>query len=176
MYLEWRLVSHHLCRFDGRLSRQHLVNLLNTSFLLSFFPSFFLSFFPSFSSLLPSFFFYFHFILLLLNKNLSRLSMDASSVFLYSPFLFSFFLLFSLLFFFSIVYFLPFPLFIHIIYLFLSLLVKVAGDSAVCDGGSGVLGHPIEYIQLNTLSSEPQVCKYCGLKYKKKAGFVATHH
>lgn len=47
------------------------------------------------------------------------------------------------------------------------------GHVAVCDGGSGVLGHPIEYIQLDTVSNEPAVCKYCGLRYKMGAG---SHH
>jgi NADH dehydrogenase (ubiquinone) Fe-S protein 6 len=45
---------------------------------------------------------------------------------------------------------------------------------AVCDGGSGALGHPIEYIQLNNVSDEPSACKYCGLRFKMKAG--AHHH
>lgn len=41
---------------------------------------------------------------------------------------------------------------------------------AVCDGGSGALGHPVEYIQLDTVSNAPQICKYCGLRFKMKAG------
>lgn len=45
-------------------------------------------------------------------------------------------------------------------------VIDVEGHVAVCDGGSGALGHPIEYIQLDTISNEPQVCKYCGLRYK----------
>jgi NADH dehydrogenase (ubiquinone) Fe-S protein 6 len=36
---------------------------------------------------------------------------------------------------------------------------------AVCDGGSAALGHPVEYIQLDTVSNEPQICKYCGLRF-----------
>ena len=40
----------------------------------------------------------------------------------------------------------------------------------VCDGGGGALGHPLEYIQLNTTLKEPQICKYCGLR------FIAKHH
>jgi len=32
------------------------------------------------------------------------------------------------------------------------------------------LGHPIEYIQLDTVSNKPQICKYCGLR------FVMGHH
>jgi len=50
-------------------------------------------------------------------------------------------------------------------------VIEVPGDTAVCDGGGGALGHPVEYIQLNTVSDEPAVCKYCGLRFKKKAGF-----
>ena len=36
---------------------------------------------------------------------------------------------------------------------------------AVCDGGSAALGHPVEYIQLDAVSNEPQICKYCGLRF-----------
>ena len=49
-------------------------------------------------------------------------------------------------------------------------VIEVKGYTAVCDGGGGALGHPIEYIQLNTISKEPQVCKYCGLRFIKAAG------
>eukprot|EP00388_Colpodella_angusta_P028877 GDKK01014627.1.p1 GENE.GDKK01014627.1~~GDKK01014627.1.p1 ORF type:complete len:107 (+),score=11.04 GDKK01014627.1:1-321(+) len=52
-------------------------------------------------------------------------------------------------------------------------VIEVAGTTAICDGGSGALGHPIEYIQLNTVSKEPAVCKYCGLRFKMSAG---PHH
>ena len=45
-------------------------------------------------------------------------------------------------------------------------VIEVDAHVAVCDGGSGALGHPIEYIQLDTISNEPQTCKYCGLRYK----------
>lgn len=47
-------------------------------------------------------------------------------------------------------------------------VIEVDGHLAVCDGGSGALGHPIEYIQLDTVSNKPAVCKYCGLRYKMK--------
>jgi NADH dehydrogenase (ubiquinone) Fe-S protein 6 len=42
---------------------------------------------------------------------------------------------------------------------------------AVCEGGGGSLGHPIEYIQLDKVnnSNEPSTCLYCGLRYKSKA-------
>mmetsp|Transcript_4587 Transcript_4587/g.6326 ORF Transcript_4587/g.6326 Transcript_4587/m.6326 type:complete len:113 (+) Transcript_4587:76-414(+) len=44
--------------------------------------------------------------------------------------------------------------------------IEVNGTVAVCDGGGGALGHPLEYIQLNTKDlTEPQTCKYCGLRY-----------
>jgi len=40
---------------------------------------------------------------------------------------------------------------------------------AVCDGGGGPLGHPIEYIQLNKVNAnEPETCKYCGLRFIQK--------
>mmetsp|Transcript_60 Transcript_60/g.148 ORF Transcript_60/g.148 Transcript_60/m.148 type:complete len:106 (+) Transcript_60:29-346(+) len=45
-------------------------------------------------------------------------------------------------------------------------VIKVKGTFATCTGGGGALGHPIEYIQLNTVHPEiPSVCKYCGLRY-----------
>lgn len=71
-------------------------------------------------------------------------------------------------------------------------VIEVDGNMAVCTGGTcldrrsfatatshrllvrrhpggGAMGHPIEYIQLNTTDpSIPQVCKYCGLKYVRK--------
>ena len=45
-------------------------------------------------------------------------------------------------------------------------VIEVNATVAVCDGGSGALGHPVEYIQLDTVSNEPQICKYCGLRFK----------
>ena len=50
-------------------------------------------------------------------------------------------------------------------------IIEVADVTAVCDGGGGVLGHPIEYIQLNTVSNEPAICKYCGLRFRRKVDF-----
>mmetsp|Transcript_14323 Transcript_14323/g.21064 ORF Transcript_14323/g.21064 Transcript_14323/m.21064 type:complete len:113 (+) Transcript_14323:70-408(+) len=48
-------------------------------------------------------------------------------------------------------------------------IVEVEGTLAICDGGGGGLGHPTEYIQLNTVDpTEPQVCKYCGTKFIQK--------
>ena len=52
-------------------------------------------------------------------------------------------------------------------------VIEVPGHVAVCDGGSGALGHPVEYIQLDTVSNKPAVCKYCGLRYKM--GEVHAH-
>ncbi|KDO32963.1 hypothetical protein SPRG_02655 [Saprolegnia parasitica CBS 223.65] len=46
-------------------------------------------------------------------------------------------------------------------------VIEVDGDTAVCDGGGGALGHPLEYIALDIVSHEPQACKYCGLRFKK---------
>ena len=34
--------------------------------------------------------------------------------------------------------------------------------------GGGALGHPLEYIQLNTADGLPQRCKYCNLKFIRK--------
>jgi uncharacterized Zn-finger protein len=45
-------------------------------------------------------------------------------------------------------------------------VIECDAHVAICDGGSGALGHPVEYIQLDTISNEPQICKYCGLRFK----------
>jgi len=45
-------------------------------------------------------------------------------------------------------------------------VIEVPATVAICDGGSGALGHPVEYIQLDTVSNKPAVCKYCGLRFK----------
>ncbi len=55
---------------------------------------------------------------------------------------------------------------------------------AVCDGGGGALGHPLEYIKLghraDYASPEDEqkgvACIYCGLRYRKKAGSGGGHH
>ena len=47
-------------------------------------------------------------------------------------------------------------------------IIEVDGVQAVCDGGGGALGHPIEYIQLNLVNGESNVCKYCGLRFRSK--------
>jgi NADH dehydrogenase (ubiquinone) Fe-S protein 6 len=47
--------------------------------------------------------------------------------------------------------------------------IVVDATTAVCDGGGGALGHPIEYIQLNKINvNEPETCKYCGLRFIQK--------
>ena len=51
-------------------------------------------------------------------------------------------------------------------------VIMVDGFEAVCDGGGGALGHPIEYIQLNKVFSKPAICKYCGLRFQSTHG----HH
>ena len=38
-------------------------------------------------------------------------------------------------------------------------VITVDAHVAVCDGGSGSLGHPVEYIQLDTVSNKPQICE-----------------
>eukprot|EP00938_MAST-03A_sp_MAST-3A-sp1_P004701 g4701.t1 len=49
-------------------------------------------------------------------------------------------------------------------------VIEVDGTVAMCDGGGGATGHPVEYIQLNTTDrSKPQTCKYCGLRFVQKA-------
>ena len=48
-------------------------------------------------------------------------------------------------------------------------VIEVDGTLAVCDGGGGSLGHPLEYMQLNDDSpKEPKVCLYCGLRFVMK--------
>mmetsp|Transcript_19433 Transcript_19433/g.49067 ORF Transcript_19433/g.49067 Transcript_19433/m.49067 type:complete len:118 (-) Transcript_19433:76-429(-) len=48
--------------------------------------------------------------------------------------------------------------------------IEVDSAVAVCDGGGGALGHPLEYIQLNTTTpGKAETCIYCGLRYKMKA-------
>ncbi|KAK1931862.1 NADH dehydrogenase [ubiquinone] iron-sulfur protein 6 [Phytophthora citrophthora] len=55
-------------------------------------------------------------------------------------------------------------------------IVELASDVAVCDGGGGALGHPVEYIQLDTRKhNTPQACKYCGVRYRMKEGYHAGH-
>ena len=47
-------------------------------------------------------------------------------------------------------------------------VIEVEGEMAICDGGGGPLGHPLEYISLQ----RPGVierCKYCGLRFKSKS-------
>jgi NADH dehydrogenase (ubiquinone) Fe-S protein 6 len=53
-------------------------------------------------------------------------------------------------------------------------VVEVDGDMAICDGGGGALGHPIEYISLARGGIE--YCKYCSLRYQQKAGSHGGHH
>ncbi|KAL3763192.1 hypothetical protein ACHAW5_005089 [Stephanodiscus triporus] len=48
-------------------------------------------------------------------------------------------------------------------------VIEVSGNIAVCDGGGGALGHPIEYIKLDGRNHEEAVsCIYCGLRYRMK--------
>ena len=47
-------------------------------------------------------------------------------------------------------------------------IIEVDGDMAVCDGGGGPLGHPLEYIKLRNIPGDYAECIYCGLRYKKK--------
>jgi len=53
---------------------------------------------------------------------------------------------------------------------------------AVCDGGGGALGHPLEYIKLGARADYDEGnteeagvrCIYCGLRYRSKGG--GGHH
>ena len=52
--------------------------------------------------------------------------------------------------------------------------IPVATPTLSCDGGGGALGHPIEYITLNTVDPTiPTDCKYCGLRFVRDPDF---HH
>ncbi|KAL7508569.1 hypothetical protein ACHAXN_005664 [Cyclotella atomus] len=51
--------------------------------------------------------------------------------------------------------------------------IEVEGDMAICDGGGGALGHPIEYIKVGYQGGKPVSCIYCGLKFVQKKG---GHH
>eukprot|EP00949_MAST-11_sp_MAST-11-sp1_P000572 g572.t1 len=53
-------------------------------------------------------------------------------------------------------------------------VIEVAARTAVCDGGGGALGHPVEFIQLDRVQEgTPETCPYCGLRFKMADGF---HH
>lgn len=46
-------------------------------------------------------------------------------------------------------------------------VIEVDGHVAMCDGGGGATGHPLEYIQLDKRAGAgPATCKYCGLRFK----------
>jgi uncharacterized Zn-finger protein len=47
-------------------------------------------------------------------------------------------------------------------------IVEVEGERAICDGGGGALGHPIEYISLER-PGVVERCKYCGLRFASKS-------
>eukprot|EP01084_Bolivina_argentea_P270946 460846_1 len=47
-------------------------------------------------------------------------------------------------------------------------IIEVDSDVAICSGGGGVLGHPLEYIQLNKVKNEPSTCNYCSQKFIMK--------
>ena len=52
-------------------------------------------------------------------------------------------------------------------------VIEVAANVAMCDGGGGAMGHPIEFIKLELRDGARGVaCRYCGLRYRKAAG----HH
>lgn len=53
-------------------------------------------------------------------------------------------------------------------------VIEVDGELAVCTGGGGALGHPIEYMTMVRESDKPETCKYCGLRYQMKKH--TAHH
>jgi NADH dehydrogenase (ubiquinone) Fe-S protein 6 len=54
-------------------------------------------------------------------------------------------------------------------------VVEVDGDMAICDGGGGGLGHPLEYIALDVPNSI-NYCKYCSLRYTKSKNSKSSAH
>mmetsp|Transcript_28612 Transcript_28612/g.42299 ORF Transcript_28612/g.42299 Transcript_28612/m.42299 type:complete len:111 (-) Transcript_28612:50-382(-) len=46
-------------------------------------------------------------------------------------------------------------------------IIEVEGEMAICDGGGGSLGHPLEYISLERPGATVS-CVYCGLKFRSK--------
>jgi uncharacterized Zn-finger protein len=46
-------------------------------------------------------------------------------------------------------------------------IIEVDGNMAICDGGGGALGHPLEYISL-ARPGAVEYCKYCSLRYTSK--------
>ena len=52
-------------------------------------------------------------------------------------------------------------------------VIEVAANVAMCDGGGGAMGHPIEFIKLDRRDgSSVACCKYCGLRFRRAEG----HH
>ena len=52
-------------------------------------------------------------------------------------------------------------------------VVEVDAEVAMCDGGGGATGHPIEYVKLELREGHAAVpCKYCGVRFRRRAG----HH
>jgi NADH dehydrogenase (ubiquinone) Fe-S protein 6 len=50
-------------------------------------------------------------------------------------------------------------------------VILVQSTTALCDGGGGATGHPVEYMKLDKREgASPVVCKYCGLRYKMAPG------
>mmetsp|Transcript_53405 Transcript_53405/g.129948 ORF Transcript_53405/g.129948 Transcript_53405/m.129948 type:complete len:156 (+) Transcript_53405:2316-2783(+) len=47
-------------------------------------------------------------------------------------------------------------------------IIEVEKEMAICDGGGGALGHPLEYISLER-PGVVERCKYCGLRFASKA-------
>ncbi|KAK8795486.1 hypothetical protein WA158_000143 [Blastocystis sp. Blastoise] len=49
-------------------------------------------------------------------------------------------------------------------------VIEVDKPVVMCDGGAGVMGHPVQYLRVNGPTDKPTTCPYCGLRYKMKAG------
>ena len=50
-------------------------------------------------------------------------------------------------------------------------VILVQGIKALCDGGGGATGHPVEYIKLDKREgASPTPCKYCGLRFQMAPG------
>ena len=50
--------------------------------------------------------------------------------------------------------------------------IEIEGTYAICNGGHPVLGHPVQFIQLDrTKPYTFDTCKYCGLRFVMKQGY-----
>ena len=55
--------------------------------------------------------------------------------------------------------------------------IEIENKIAICDGKHEGFGHPIQFLQLDRkISNSIETCKYCGLRFKMKDGYVPSSH